>query len=402
MPASDLIDPLTFADGPPHALFDQLRAEPPADSGVGPEGNRLWSVCGHAAIATASRDTDTFSSYAAGIFPHSDQVNPLDVNRQLLLFKDPPEHTKYRKILQTAFVPRSVAAIEGRVREIVTEVLDAVVESGGCDFVTDVAVPIPLRVLIELMGLPEADLPKLEDWTARTEEATMSAEPAAALPVLGEMAAYLGEQIAAQKDSGEESLVTTLATAEIDGESLTDGEILVFFALLVFAGNDTTRNTMSGGMRALLDHPDQLALLRDEPERIEAAVEEILRWTSVVNYFCRTATADTELAGREIAAGDKVMLWYTAGSRDPEANSDPHRFDVTRSEPAHQAFGGGGRHFCLGAGLARLNLRVTFEEVLRRLCDVRLAGEPQRLRSNWANGLTSLPIEFTPSTKELS
>jgi cytochrome P450 len=142
--------------------------------------------------------------------------------------------------------------------------------------------------------------------------------------------------------------------------------------------------------------------LRDEPERIEAAVEEILRWTSVVNYFCRTATADTELAGREIAAGDKVMLWYTAGSRDPEANSDPHRFDVTRSEPAHQAFGGGGRHFCLGAGLARLNLRVTFEEVLRRLCDVRLAGEPQRLRSNWANGLTSLPIEFTPSTKELS
>jgi cholest-4-en-3-one 26-monooxygenase len=400
LPATDLIDPQTFADGPPHALFAELRGGPPADSGLGPEGNRLWSVCSHAAIAAASRDTETFSSYAAGIFPHSDQVNPLDVNRQLLLFKDPPEHTKYRKILQTAFVPRSVAAIEGRVREIVTEVLDAVVEGGHCDFVSDVAVPIPLRVLAELMGLPAADVPQLKDWTDRIEAAQISPEPAQATPVLGEMAAYLAEQIAAQKQEGGESLVTTLAAAQIDGESLTDAEILVFFALLVFAGNDTTRNTMSGGMLALLEHPDQLALLRAEPERVERAVEELLRWTSVVNYFCRTATTDTELSGRPVAAGDKVMLWYPAGSRDPEVNDAPETFDVRRDEPVHMAFGGGGRHFCLGAGLARLELRVTFEEVLRRLGEVRLAGEPQRLRSNWANGLTSLPIEFTPSNKE--
>ena len=217
------------------------------------------------------------------------------------------------------------------------------------------------------------------------------------------MAGYLGEQIAAQKEAGGESLVTTLADAEVDGESLTDAEILVFFALLVFAGNDTTRNTMAGGMLALLEHPDQLELLRAEPERIEAAVEEILRWTSVVNYFCRTATADTELAGRPIAAGDKVMLWYPAGlarsrgqRRSRSASTSP------AAEPTHMAFGGGGRHFCLGAGLARLELRVAFEEILRRLDDVRLAGEPQRLRSNWANGLTSLPIEFTPHNKELS
>jgi cytochrome P450 len=402
VPATDLLDPHTFSDGPPHALFDELRGNPPADSGLGPEGNRLWSVCSHAAVAAASRDTETFSSYAAGIFPHSDQVNPLDVNRQLLLFKDPPEHTKYRKILQTAFVPRSVAAIEDRVREIVTDVLDQVAADGRCDFVADVAVPIPLRVLADLMGLPEADVPQLADWTSRIEESQISPEPATALPVLGEMAAYLSEQIAAQKDAGGESLVTTLAAAEVDGESLTDAEILVFFALLVFAGNDTTRNTMSGGMLALLEHPDQLELLRAEPERIAGAVEEILRWTSVVNYFCRTALTDTQLDGREIAAGDKVMLWYPAGSRDPEANAEPERFDVTRAEPTHMAFGGGGRHFCLGAGLARLELRVAYEEVLRRFADVRLADEPQRLRSNWANALTALPIEFTPHTKELS
>jgi cytochrome P450 len=400
--ASDLTDPQTFADGPPHALFAELRGDSPADSGVGPEGNRLWAVCSHAAIAAASRDTDTFSSYAAGIFPHSDQVNPLEVNRQLLLYKDPPEHTKYRKILQSAFVPRSVAAIEGRLREIVTGVLDAVVEEGRCDFVADVAVPIPLRVLADLMGLPAEDVPRLEDWTERIENAQQSPEPAQATPVLGEMAAYLLEQITAQKEAGGDSLVTTLAAAEVDGESLTDAEILVFFALLVFAGNDTTRNTMAGGMLALLEHPDQLELLRAEPERIEQAVEEILRWTSVVNYFCRTATTDTELAGCPIAMGDKVMLWYPAGSRDPDVNEDPETFDVARAEPVHMAFGGGGRHFCLGAGLARLELRVAFVEVLRRLAAARLAGEPQRLHSNWANGLTSLPIEFTPESKELN
>jgi cholest-4-en-3-one 26-monooxygenase len=394
-----LTDPQRFADGPPHAIFDQLRGRPPADTGLGPEGNRMWSVCSHAAIAAASRDTATFSSHEAGIFPHSDQVNPLDVNRNLLLFKDPPEHTKYRKILQTAFIPRSVAALEGRVREIVTDVLDQVIEDGGCDFVADVAVPIPLRMLAELMGVPETDLPKMEDWITRTEEAQISTEPAAALPVLGEMSAYLAEQIAVQKETGGESLVTTLAAAEVDGERLTDTEILVLFALLVFAGNDTTRNTMAGGMWALLEHPDQLELLAREPQRIEAAVEEILRWTSVVNYFCRTATADTELGGREIGAGDKVMMWYPAGSRDPEVNADPHTFDVTRDEPTHMAFGGGGRHFCLGAGLARLELRVAFEEILRRLGEIRLAGPPERLRSNWANALTSLPIEFKPASR---
>lgn len=402
MTAEALTDPDRFADGPPHAEFDRLRPEPPADTGLGPQGNRLWSVCSHAAIATASRDTATFSSHEAGIFPHADQVNPLDVNRNLLLFKDPPEHTKYRKILQTAFVPRSVAALEERVRAIVTEAIDAVIERGSCDFVAEIAVPIPLRVLCELMGLPAQDLPRLADWTERIERAQLSPEPAEALPVLGEMSAYLAEEITAQKDAGGESLVTTLAGAEVDGERLDDVEILVFFALLVFAGNDTTRNTMAGGMRALLDHPEQLELLAREPERIESAVEEILRWTSVVNYFCRTATADTDLGGREIAAGDKVMLWYPAGSRDPEVNADPHTFDVTRAEPTHMAFGGGGRHFCLGAGLARLELRVCFEEILRRMRDLRAAGDPELLRSNWANALTSLPIEFTPANKELS
>ena len=262
----------------------------------------LHHVRGWRDIATASRDTDTFSSWEGGIFPHPDQVIPLDLTRNLLLYMDPPQHTKYRKILQTAFIPNSVAKLEDRVRAIVGEALDAAGE-GRCDFVRDVAVPIPLRTLMMLMGLPREDEGFLTEWIEGIEAATVATEPASATSQFVELAGYLGERIAAQKEAGEDSLVTTLVEAEVDGEGLTDDEILVFFGLLIFAGNDTTRNTMAGGMLALLEHPDQLELLRAEPERIEAAVEEILRWTSVVKYFCRTATADAELGGCPIARG---------------------------------------------------------------------------------------------------
>ena len=251
-----------------------------------------------------------------------------------------------------------------------------------------------------LMGLPREDEGFLTEWIEGIEAATVAAEPASATSQFVELAGYLGERIAAQKEAGEDSLVTTLVEAEVDGEGLTDDEILVFFGLLIFAGNDTTRNTMAGGMLALLEHPDQLELLRAEPERIEAAVEEILRWTSVVKYFCRTATADAELGGCPIGAGEKIVMHYPAGSRDAAVNEDPESFHVKRAEPKHMAFGGGGRHFCLGAGLARLELRVAFEEILSRWSEIRLAGEPERLQSDWANALTSLPIEFEPKERQ--
>ncbi len=388
----------TFAGGVPHELFDELREGGPAPSGTTPQGERLVSFFRHADVAAISRDPATFSSARGGIFPERDAVNALEVNRNLLLFKDPPEHTKYRKILQTAFVPNSVNPLEGTIRATFGELLDTVLDTGGCDFVAEIAVPYPLTVLSDLMGLPREDLPMLEGWIERIEAAQISQIPNEAAPVLGEMAPYLLEQIQRQKEAGEASLVTRLANAEVDGESLTDAEILVFFALLVFAGNDTTRNTLSAGVLALLTHPEQLELLRTEPERIPNAVEEILRHSSVVNYFCRTATADAEVGGCPVHEGEKVMLWYTAGSRDPEANPDPHSFDVTREEITHMAFGGGGRHFCLGAGLARLELRVALEELLARLEQIELDGEPERLRSNWANALTRLPIKFTPKS----
>lgn len=399
----DLTDPAWFEDGVPHELFARMRAEAPVRWNPLPDGNGFWSLTRHADISAVSRDTETFSSYRAGIFLNRDQVLPLDLNRNLLLYKDPPEHTKYRLILQAAFTPKTVARLEGKVRERVARVIDAVVETGACDFAQDVAVPVPLGVLADLMGLPDEDIPGLLDWTDRIEEASRSPEPGAATETFGEIAGYLHEQISIQTERGDEdSLVMSLRSAEVDGNSLDDAEILVFFGLLVFAGNDTTRNTAATGMHALLEHPDQLAALYQDPSLVPDAVEEILRWTSVVNYFARTATKDTEIAGQPIRADEKVVMWYTSASRDEDVFEVPQVFDVRRGSTEHKAFGGGGRHFCLGAGLARLELRILFEEVARRMKGMELAGEVERLPSSWANGLRHLPVRFAAGARAVA
>jgi cholest-4-en-3-one 26-monooxygenase len=387
----DLLDAAWFADGPPHELFARMRAEAPVRWNRTTSGG-FWSLTRHAEVAQVSRDPQTFSSYRAGIFLHPDQVTPLDMNRSLLLYKDPPEHTKYRQILQSAFVPNTVRRLEDDVRARVARVIDAAVAKGSFDAVADIAVPIPLGVLAQLMGLPDDDIPRLYEWTEKIEAAQRAPEPAAALDVFVEMAGYLHEQIARQVRDSDESLVMRLRNAEVDGQRLDDTEILVFFGLLVFAGNDTTRNTTANGILALLDHPEQLQLLRDDPALIAQAVEEILRHTSVVNYFARTATCDTELAGQAIDEGEKVVMWYCSASRDEAVYEDPQRFDITRTEHDHCAFGGGGRHFCLGAGLARLELRVILEELLARAPLLERAGKVERLQSSWANGLTALPV----------
>jgi cholest-4-en-3-one 26-monooxygenase len=391
----DLLDPVLFEDGPPHDLFARMREEAPVRWNATSDDEGFWSLTKHAHISAVSRDTENFSSWKAGIFLNPDQVLPLDLNRNLLLYKDPPEHTKYRLILQKAFTPNTVAKLEDDVRARVKRVVDAVVDEGECDFVTDIAVPVPLGVLAELMGLPDEDIPKLLEWTDRIEEASRSAEPGAATETFMEIAGYLQEQIEIQTERGDEdSLVMRLRRAEVDGEALNEAEILVFFGLLVFAGNDTTRNTAANGMHELLQRPEVFAELAADPGLIPDAIEEMLRYSTVVNYFARTATKDTELDGQAIAEGEKVIMWYTSASRDEDVFTDPERFDIRRDPNEHKAFGGGGRHFCLGAGLARLELRVLLEELTKRIADPELAGEVTRLPSSWANGLTSLPMRF--------
>jgi len=396
----DIIDAKWFADGTPHELFARMRAEAPVRWNPLPDGSGCWSVTRHEDVSAVSRDTATFSSNKAGIFLHPDQVVPLDLTRNLLLYMDPPQHTKYRKILQKAFTPHTVTALEDGIRERVVKTIDKIVEAGSCDFVDDIAVPIPLGVLTELMGVPEEDIPQFFHWTEEIEAAQRSDIPNAASEVFVEMAGYLHAQIERQAAEGnDDTLVMKLRAAEVDGEKLTDPEILVFFGLLAFAGNDTTRNTLANGMHALLQHPDQLQALVDDPELIPGAVEEILRYASVVRWFVRTATADTELGGQQIAEGDRVVMWYASASFDDTVIDDPTTFDIRREKPDHKAFGGGGRHFCLGAGLARAELRIALEEITTRMKDLQLAGDVERIPSSWANALVKLPVTFTPGAR---
>jgi cytochrome P450 len=395
----DLSDPAWFTDGPPHELFARMRREAPIHRNE--PGNPVvpwfWNVTRAADIEHVSKDTEKiFSSYEKGVFIRDDAVGPLELMRNLVLFKDPPEHSRFRKLLLVAFTPRVVAVLEDSVRARVRAILDRVGPTGRMDVVTDLSVPIPLAVIADLLGAPQSDVDLLEEWTARIEVGQREPETGEGLAAFFEMGQYLTELISGQLDS--DRLVGRLARAEIDGDRLSEEELMLFFGILVFAGNDTTRNTTSAGIRTLIDHPDQLRMLREDPSLIPNAIEEMLRYSTVVNHFARTALADTVVGGQEIKAGEKLVLWYTSGSRDETVFPDPHRFDITRRVDMHHAFGGGGRHFCLGAGLARLELKVVFEEFVARITDPRLAAPPVRHASPWINGWEHLPIEFTPTS----
>ncbi len=393
----DLFDLRWHRDGPPHELFARMRREAPVRWNPLPDGSGCWTVMRHADVASVSRDYETFSSHEGGVFLHPDQVLPLDVTRNLLLYMDPPTHTKYRAILQNVFTPHAVRALEEPIRARVTRTIDAFIERGSADVATDVAVPIPLGVLTDLLGIPDSDHERFLRWTSGVEAATRSPEPAAAVEPFTQLAGYLGEQIERQSAEGRtDTVLARLRDAQIDGRPITDVEILVFFGLITFAGHDTTRNTTTNGMLALLEHPDALAQLKADPSLIVGAVEELLRWTSVVQWFNRTAMRDAELDGQRIRKGDRVVLWYTSASRDEAVFDEPDRFDIHRFKPDHDAFGGGGRHFCLGAGLARLDLAIIFEELIGRLEKVRLAGPVQRVPNTWSNVIESLPVTFVP------
>lgn len=339
----DIFDPRWWVDGPPHELFARLRAEAPVHWYQNPDGTGYWSVFRHADIHRISHDSETFSSARGGVYINPDQVVPLDVMRTMMLVMDPPQHTRYRKILAKVFTPASVAKLEEGIRARVTRTIDKFIETGSCDFVSDVAVPIPLGVLMELMGVPEDDMQTWFDWTERIEKAVRVSESSAALDVFGEMGGYLAQQIERQTtEAVEDSLVMRLRNAEVDGEQLNELEIVAVFGLLAFAGNDTTRNTTATGLLTLLNHPEALQELYADPSLLPGAIEEILRWTTVVQWFARTATRDVEVGGKAIAEGDKIVMWYGSGSRDEAVFADADTFDIHRPKPDHQAFGGGG------------------------------------------------------------
>ncbi len=394
---ADLSDPAVFVDGPPHELFARMRAEAPVhrNRSANPGVEDFWSITKATDIEMISKHATLFSAHEKGIWMRPDASAPLDLLRNMVIFKDPPEHTRYRKLLQIAFTPRTIAHLEDSVRTQVTAILDKACDARSMDVVRDLSIPIPLAVIADLLGAPASDVDKLEHWTDQLDIGVDRPELGTSMQAMMEMGGYLGELILSQIEG--DSLVGLLARAEVDGDRLTEDELLMFFAILTFAGNDTTRNATSGGILALTENHDQLAALRADPSLMPNAVEEILRWSTPLNYFARTALADTTIRGVDIAAGDLLLMWYASGSRDSEILPGADRFDVLRPVEAHQAFGGGGRHFCLGAGLARLELRVIFEEFSRRVREPRLAGPVGRHCSTWVNGWSSIPIEFTPA-----
>ena len=397
--AIDLLDLRHFAaGGPPYELFARLRRESPVHRHAEQGGPGFWAVTRYDDVVEVSRDSATYSSFAGGTMIADATPEQLFVVRQMMLNMDPPQHTKLRALINKGFTPRMVAHLHGRIGELARAIVERVATRGECDFVTEVAGELPSYVIAELMGIPLDDGRELYRLTERMHTADHSPEGQAdGAKAIFEMLSYANGIRAEKRERPANDIASTLLAAEVDGEKLTDLEFDMFFLLLINAGGDTTRNLVAGGMLELLRRPDALATLRDEPRLLPGAIEEMLRFCSPVVHFRRTATRDTVLGGQPIAAGDKVVVFYASANRDETVFPDPDTLDIARSPNEHVAFGGGGVHFCLGANLARVEIRAMFAEVLARLHDIELAGPVERLRSNFINGPRHMPVRFRAS-----
>jgi cholest-4-en-3-one 26-monooxygenase len=398
----DIFDPDIYVQGVPHDAFRVLRAERPVSfQEEPPDGVGFWAVTKYHDIVAISKDPHTFSSYRGGTNIKDYPPDSLDIIRMLMLNMDPPQHTKFRRLTSTGFTPRMIARMEEYIRRAARTIVDDVVEQGSCDFVTRIAAELPLVVIADIMGVPQDDRHLVFDWSNRLigfDDPEFQTSLEDAQIAASEMWAYANELAEKRKGQDGRDLVTVLVNAEIDGEQLTEMEFDAFFLLLSVAGNETTRNLISGGMLALIEHPEARARLLAEPALLPSGVEEMLRWVTPVIHFRRTATKDTVLRGEQIKEGDKVVLYYASANRDEEVFPDGHVFDVARTPNEHLAFGIG-QHSCLGLNLARLEIKVIFEEILRHMPDIRLDGPVRRLRSNFINGVKSMPVAFTPGTK---
>jgi cholest-4-en-3-one 26-monooxygenase len=393
-----------WLDGPPHELFKRMRSECPVHwtekitEYPGEAG--FWSITKAEDVHTVSRDWETYSSEVGGITLLTDAIMPLELIQSMFIGMDPPKHDRLKALFQRGFTPKRIAEHEPAIRAITCEVLDRLEGRDTCDLVTDVAQPVVARVIGSFMGTPAED----DEIWARLMNTTLGAgdpdlNPEGVQTVMErdvpEIFARCAALIAERRERPTDDLMSVLVHADIDGEKLEEHEIVMGFFLLVAAGNDSTKATYCSGMRALLEDPEQRRLLLDDPSLIPSAVEESLRMFPAFAHFRRTATRDTELNGAQIKEGDKVVMWYVSSNRDATRYEDPDHFDVTRN-PEHQAFGAGGRHFCLGTALARLELQILMEETLARYPAMELDGRPLYAESPFINQLKTLPVRLTP------
>lgn len=402
-PVLRLGDPDTFVAGVPHdAIADLRRNTPVAWQEVG-DGSGFWAVLRHVDVVRVAREATQFSASIGGVVLEDLDAGSLEMMRGMLLAMDPPRHQTYRKPIADSFKARIIGELEPQIRQICRDLMVEASDRGEVEFVHDVTSGLPSRVMGQLMGLPEDDWSHLHDLAERQ---TSGQDPDLIAPGEGpdysasiEMAMYAIEFATDRRravDAGRtppSDLTTLILEGDFGGQPMTEFDFGSFFVQLVTAGNDTTKTMLSSGLLALLQHPDQLAAIREDVSLLPGAIEEILRWANPLHYFRRTATAPTVVGDAEIAIGDKVAMYYTAANRDPDVFTDPDRFDIGRHPNPHLSFGIG-EHFCLGVHLARLEGRVFFEELLGAFPTIELVGEPVRIRSNLNNGLKRLPVRL--------
>ncbi|NRA02070.1 MAG: cytochrome P450 [Myxococcales bacterium] len=421
----DLTNPDHFVEGTPHEWLTELRNQDPVHWHQGSTGAAFWCVTKWEDLRYVSRNPMLFSSQRKGTNMPNPRMEELMRQRvesgvanptmaamaqqseegggvfPIMLMMDPPRHVAFRRLVQRSFTPRLIEELAPHIRELARTIVDRVIEKGDCEFVTEVAAELPLQVICEMMGVPEEDRQEIFDLSnlmigfddpelGESEEQRMMASVGMFTKAMKVAELY--------RDNPQENLTSHLLHREVDGEKLSEMDYAAFFLLLTVAGNETTRTVTTNGMRLLIENPDQLQQLVDDPSRIPTAVEEILRYEPAVHHFRRTATQDTEIRGRKIKEDDPIVIWYPAANRDEEVFEDPQRFDVARHPNEHLSFGIG-EHFCLGANLARLELNAIFEEIIPRLRNPEFSGPVRRLRSNFINGVKEMRVRFDPGKR---
>ena len=401
MQIPDLSNPDTFVEGFPHELFRALRREQPVawhegDSFGGPG---YWIITKHEDIRAIGKNPALFSSsLGTNIENREDQGREQGgLEAPVLLDMDPPEHVRYRKLVNSGFTPRQIATLQGHSEELVEQILDRAAPLGACDFVTDIAAELPLQVIGELLGVPREDRHQIFDWSNRMigrEDPEFQTAEGDEMRAAIEMFLYAHGQAEQRMQDPRGDLMSAILHGELDGERISMAEFDAFFLILAIAGNETTRNMISHGLLLLLAHPEQKERLLREPALLPSAVEEMLRYRPPVMYFRRTVMADTELRGVPLRKGEKVTLWYPSANRDEEVFEAPDRFEISRKPNNHLAFGVG-EHFCLGTHLARQEIREMFRQLLARMPDIELAGDIEYLRSHFIDGVKHIPIKYS-------
>ncbi|WP_329255817.1 cytochrome P450 [Actinoallomurus sp. NBC_01490] len=403
--AVDIITPALYeTQGFPDEEFRRLRHESPVHWHEDPHGHvpGFWAVTRYDDVVHVSRHPELFSSHARTSMFEEFADEDIALYRLMMLFMDPPQHTRQRAFVNRGFTPRMIKQLEEHIRDVGHRLIDNVVTRGEACFVRDIAAPFPLYVICELIGAPVEDREQIFAWSnvlVGSNDPDFATSPEDAREVSTQVLQYAHELAARRRKQPRDDIATSLLEPDADGNRLSADEFAMFILLLLIAGNETTRNGASGGMLAFFQHPEQWRRLVHNRGLIRTTADEVVRWVSPVNLFRRTALRDTELRGRRIREGDKVVMFYSSANRDEDVFENPYTFDIGRDPNPHLGFGGGGPHFCLGTHLARLELTVLFELLLDRMPDIRQAGEARRLRSNFINGIKEMPVRFTPSER---